>query len=426
MKPFSKSNQPFALICVAFLMAIWVAACQPAPAVSVPEVAPAATAQMEPTLTPTSSVTLATPTSEPANAIADGFLTAEGQTIQTIIQWTEGTLNKALLSPGGETIAAGFSNGLKLFDASTFAELPSIAEGEMNVLDMEFSQDGRYLALMTTSEVIVYDWQAKGVKWRIPCQINNAESASQKEQRLIFSHTGDTLAALIDFSLVAIDVNTGAERGRIQGYTIEEAAFSLDDSRLIVLWNDYESEKLGAFDPLTLQELNSTAFGDYSSLRALSSDRRYAALAFASTDVIELYDLDTLEVVASIDLASTNQSAVDITSMAIDPAGLAFLASFKGSEAVLWWDVATDSPSAVQAFLPVDEKALIFNQVGQRFGSYSDHGYALWDASTAQLIAWVQLNAETGGTLSGLFYESANGVLFSSGADGNLRIWMMR
>ena len=424
MKPFSKRNQPFALICVIVLMAVWVTACQPRPAVTVPEVAPAATAQIEPTLTPTSGGMLVTPTSEPAAAV--GFLAAEGQTIQPIFQWTEGTLNKALLSPGGEAVVAGFSNGLKLFDSATFAELPAIAEEGMNVLDLQFSQDGRYLALMTTNEVIIYAWQTKLVQTRIPCQINNAESASQKEQRLVFSHNGDTLAALIDFSLVVVDVNTGAEHGRIQGYTIEEAAFSQDDSRVIVLWNDYESEKLGWFDTASLQEINSIAFDDYSSLRALSGDRSMAALAFTSNDVIDVVDLETLETVASIDLASTNQSAAEISSMEIDPAGTVLIASFKGADAVLGWEIATDSPIAAQVLLPVDEKALLFNQDGQRFCSYGDHGYALWNASTAELAAWIELNAEAGNADNGLFFESQNGVLFSSGAGGNLHVWMAR
>lgn len=424
MKPSTRLNRITVLLSAALLMVVWVTACQANPTAALPEATASATAQMDPTQTATSAAALATPTS--GAEMTDGFLSAEGQSIHTIIQWTDGTLNKALFSPAGETIAAGFSNGLKLFDAATFAELPSIAGGEMNVLDLAFSQDGRYLALMTTNEVIIYDWQTKAEQWRILCQFNNAESGSQKDQRLVFSHNGETLAALIDFSLVVFDMNTGAERGRVQGYTIEDAAFSLDDTRLIVLWNDYESEKLGAFDPLTLQELNSTAFGDYSSLRALSSDRRYAALAFAAANVIELYDLETLEVVSQVDLASTDQSAEEIAAMTIDPAGLTILASFKGSETVLWWDVAANSPSVIQASLPADEKAMLFNQDGQRFGSYGDHGYALWDASTAQLIAWVQLNAEAGGNMSGLFYESANGVLFSSGADGNLRIWAMR
>ena len=214
----------------------------------------------------------------------DGEWLASGSTDETVKlwQWGTGALNATLsghsgvvtsvaFSRDGEWLASGSSdNTCRLWEAKTGQGQATIEQSD-DVVSVEFSPDNRFLTILSTWEIALYNLDTKEAR-RLKMDAGNAARAS-----LAISPDGETLAVgTQDGAIELWDVRTGSCRHTFSAHkssfldgAIESIAFSPNGEILASGGANNSDKTIKLWNPTTC-ELRQTLEGHQKGISALA------------------------------------------------------------------------------------------------------------------------------------------------------------
>ncbi len=383
------------LIVQLFLSILVLSACSPRTttqpsqtgATDVPEAIIEPTQAPTPEIIPTESMPVAMGTAYPQTAGTFGL--DEVEPVLELARWGEGNLNDVALSPDGQTLAAGFSTGLKLFEVDTLEEMPSLLQDQVEILEIQFSADGKYLALVTDYQVLVYDWKTKALTATIETDHDQGMHYWPMLFNLSFSKDGKTLAALVNNRLHLMDPASGAENLAATELLANAAFYSQDDQSLILIESGETSHQIVFVDAQSLEETYRLDLQDYASNAYLSADHHYLAAGLSRTNEVVIVDLENQIVTSTINQSNYYDSAIysyTTAELTFSPDSKWLVGRFGGSDRLMVWDVAAGRATQNGILFTGYGSKFTFSPDGsQLFGFMNESGkdgYSVWNTST--------------------------------------------
>ena len=318
-------------------------------------------------------------------------------------------VNDVCYSPDGTSFASAGDKSIKLWDATTGAEIMSL-EGPAAVARISFSPDGARLAAGYDDNAIRI-WGPK--MGRVETEL---AGHTGKITDLTFSPNGELLASSDYDAIVKIwDMRKNEEISTLKGhtYTVTGVAFSSDGkllasvARQVKLWDVATGKEIAS---LPVEHTNSIGYGV-----ACSPDG--ARLAVANQLSIELWDVHTREKLSKI---SGHSDLINRVQFSPDGARLA-TSSRDGT--IKLWDAKSGQELATLKGHGSWVNSISFSPSGTRLVSAShDNTVKLWDLRSFQEVP--TLRGHDGDVFHAAFSPDGK-RLASGGADGTIKLWDM-
>ena len=268
---------------------------------------------------------------------------------------------------------------------------------------VDFSRDGRYLAVASTIGVWVYEVATSRALALLPTR--------GPVYSVAFSPDGATLASALNHDRIELwQVQTGARIGTLhrQSLSIPLVVFSSDGATLasgsrdgtVLLWDVASQEEIAVLEGHT-GRVRSVAFTPDGRTLASGSD----------DETIKLWDVSTREEIASLKGHTEN-----VNSVAFSPDGTT-LASGSEDATIKLWDVATREEIATLGHKR-EVNSVAFSPDGNTLASRSlDWTVKLWDVATREKIA--TLRGHAGRSVA----FSPDGTTLAFGSFHTIKLW---
>ena len=305
------------------------------------------------------------------------LLESVAQPVRGILAAEPGVVTALAYSPGGTTLAAGYSGGvIRLWDIASHGLVSTASWGGEVVSTLAFTGNGKTLDVAGPGAIGTW---------------NLANQARIDAHRLGGAPAGGAVAFSPDGKIVA----TGGEDGTIR------------------LWSAATSQEIGAPMSSDLQPVDAVAF---------SPDG--ATVAAASTDgTVQLWDVATEQEAGATMVASS----AAVKALIFSPDGTV-LATGDADGNVRLWTVATQTPAGAVMATGTALAALTFNAGGTTLATAdSDGSTELWQVAT-QHQTGPPLTAPGSGGVSAVAFSPAAGQAGAGGlatgnGDGTVRLW---
>ena len=378
----------------AFLLIFMLSACNPLAQIQTSLVVTTETPEVmfEPTQTPTlgpsADLSLPVTIGIPYPQTTGIFGLSEVEPVVELARWGEGNLNDAVLSSDGQILLAGFASGLKQFDVNTLDELPSLMTDPVEVLEIQFSADGRYLALMTDYQVQVYDWNTREMTATIDAEYDQGMNYGPILFNMSFSRDGKMFTAVVNQFVHVMDPATGVENPAVTELQASAAFFSQDDQNLILIESAETSHQIVFLDAQSLEETHRLDLQDYASAAYLSDDHRYLAVCLRRNNEVVIVDLEDRQITSTINQSTyydSNIYSYTTEELTFSPDSSWLVGRFGGSNQLMVWDVAAGVPIPNGITLTGYGNQFTFNQDGSLlFGFFNESGkdgYSVWNTA---------------------------------------------
>ena len=299
------------------------------------------------------------------------LLESLAQPVRGILAAQSGVVTAVAYSPGGKTLAAGYSSGtIRLWDVGSH-RLVSTASWGGAALALAFTGSGRTLEVAGPAAVGI---------WNLT---NRATIAAQP----LADVTGGRSVA---FSPDGTTVATGGDDGNVR------------------LWDAATQQEIGAPMSSDLKPVEAVAFSpDGTKVAAASSD-----------GTVQLWNAATQQEAGTTMAAGS----AAVSALAFSPDGK-FLAAGGDDGNVRLWDVATQSQAGATMATGASVAALSFNANGTTLATAeSDGATELWAFATQEQTG-AALAAQGAGSASAVAFSPDASLLASGEGNGTIELW---
>ncbi len=266
---------------------------------------------------------------------------------------------------------------------------------------VDFSRDGRYLAVASDIGVWVYEMATSRVLALLPAE-DRAYSVS-------FSPDGTTLASALNNGRIELwQVNTGARIGTLdrQSLWVPSVVFSSDGATLasgsgdgtVLLWDVSSQAEIAVLEGHT-SRVRSVAFTPDGTMLASGSD----------DETIKLWDVSSRAEIATIE-----GHRQEVRSVAFSPGG-GILASGSWDGTARLWDVSSREEIATLNVHRRGVTSVAFSPDGRTLTTGALRTMIQWDVATRERVATLNVH---GSWITSLAYSPDGAILVSGSPDG--------
>jgi WD40 repeat protein/serine/threonine protein kinase len=302
----------------------------------------------------------------------------------------DGEIRSVAFSPDGQRLAAAagpFKTGeVKVWDATTGAEVFAVPAGVSSLKCLDISRDGRQLvAVGREPDSAVKVWDA-----RTGQELLTFQGHAQAVGSVAFSPDGQRIASakyweLPEPEVLIWDARTGRETHRLRGHTggVWCVAYSPDGRRLasasldhtVKLW-DVQTGR----EALTLRGHSGLVCGV-----AFSPDGH--RLVSASHDrTIRVWDATPAEGTPDPGCLTLRGHSADVIAVAFHPKDRRLVASAATDDTVRLWDTGSGEQIRTLSGHAILVRGLAFSPKGQRLAAACQRGVTVWDTTTGQQV----------------------------------------
>ncbi|MBO9308256.1 MAG: WD40 repeat domain-containing protein [Chloroflexi bacterium] len=337
---------------------------------------------------------------------------AESGRVAGILQGHRGQINALSFKADGKQLASGSSDQrVRIWDVEKGAELRALEDAKAQVNAVAYSPDGALLAVGSSNgNVLLYETESYRILQTLQMQRANIGS-------LAFSPDGKTLAVGASAKIFLWDVASGKNLASFDAHRgpIISLAFSADGRQII---SGAADNAIRVFDANTTREIAQTRAEHARDLlhTTFSLDGRLAAYAASGDPFVRL-----------VSLADGSVQLIDNVSTA---SALAFnntasLLAAASAEGVLIYDTKT---LRAEESLRLDEQlgavsALAFNSDSKLLGvGHARGAIVIYNVASGRVVR--KLSGHTQAVRS-LSFSADDKMLYSTSADGTLRLWSL-
>jgi WD40 repeat protein len=316
----------------------------------------------------------APPVLPPANTVRD----AQKPELIAQIKFTGNQVARLRFSPNGATLAVGHGDGsLKLYEAAEFRERESLAGQVSAVFTIDYSRDGKKMAVDNPPLIRVRD----GVSGQLEIALNDAR-CDQTEVR-----EGNAFALSPDGKTLAV---------RVGGWRNPQAE--------VQFWDLATAKLSGKFRP------HERVF------RAMAYSPDGATLATAGDDAAKLWDMETQKVRFVLD-----GQIGDVSTVAFSPDGK-MVATGGFDRLIRLWEAATGKPVRTLENHRANILDVSFSPDGKLLASTGNDGNVhLWETASGDLKAVVK--GRPGDNFAIASFGAGGKVLATASLNDGVRVW---
>lgn len=327
------------------------------------------------------------------------------------LQGHRSQINALAFKADGKQLVSGASDqSARVWDLEKGAELRVLEDAKARVQSVAYSPDGAFLAVGgANGNVFLYETSNYNLVQTLEMQRTSIGS-------LAFSPDGKTLAVGASAKIFLWDVASGRNLANFDAHrsAIISLTYSADGAQVISGGAD---NALRAFDAATTRELTQTRAEHARDLlhTTFSLDGRFVAYAASGDPFVRLVSLadGSVQLIDNVNTASALAFNKDGSLLAAASADNVLLYNTQTLRAE-----STLSPSARFGTI----SALAFNSDAQRIAvGYSSGAIAIYDVASGQAV---ELIGHTQAVRS-LVFSADDKMLYSTAADGTLRLWSL-
>ena len=316
----------------------------------------------------------------------------------------------ASFSPDGNRIvSASYDGTVRVWDASTGAELLKLEGHTYGVSSASFSPDGRRI-VSASSDRTVRVWDAS-----TGAELLKLEGHTSRVNSASFSPDGNRIvSASFDRTVRVWDASTGVELLKLEGHTdwVSSASFSPDGSRIVSASWDKTVCVWDASTGAELLKLEGHTYGVESASFSPDGNR----IVSASNDMtVRIWDAST-----GAELLKFEEYADAVISASFSPDGRRIV-SASWDKTVCVWDASSGAELLELEGHTRQVNSASFSPDGDRIVSASSDGTVrVWDASSgAELL---KLEGYRYGAWDASFSPDGSRIVSASG-DNTVRVW---
>ncbi|KAF5319337.1 hypothetical protein D9619_008898 [Psilocybe cf. subviscida] len=327
-----------------------------------------------------------------------------------VLNGHSGTVNSVAFSSDGTHIVSGsHDNSVRVWDASTGAQLQVLTGHSGTVNSVAFSSDGTHI-VSGSDDNSVQVWDAS-----TGAQLQVLNGHTHWVNSVAFSSDGTHIVSgSHDHSVWVWDASTGAELQMLNGHTgpVKSVAFSSDGTHIVSGSLDRSVQVWDASTGAQLQVLNGHT--SWVNSVAFSSDGTHI-VSGSHDNSVQVWDVST-----GAQLQVLNGHSGIVNSVAFSSDGT-HIVSGSHDRSVRVWDASTSAQLQVLNGHTSCVNSVAFSSDGTHIVSGShDNSVRVWDASTG---AQLQVLNGHSGTVNSVAFSSDGTHIVSGSDDNSVQVW---